>query len=117
MGAIQVTSSRKGAKSRMQGRKSRSTGTKANTPGGRIRRPRADLEQQLENYRRELAEAREQRTATSEVLGIISSSPGELEPVFKAMLEKAVALCEARFGNLALFDRGELRMIALHGAP
>jgi ABC transporter substrate binding protein len=78
MGAIQVTSSRKGAKSRTHGRKVRSTGTKTSTPG---RKPRAELRQQLESCRRELAEAREhlaealeQQTATSEVLQVISSS-------------------------------------------
>jgi GAF domain-containing protein/DNA-binding response OmpR family regulator len=66
---------------------------------------------------RELSEALEQQTATSEVLRIISSSPGELEPVFQAILQNCVRICEAKFGNLALFDGREMRMAALHGAP
>src|SRR5262249_38336546 len=73
----------------------------------------------IENVRllNELRESLQQQTATSEVLGVISSSPGELEPVFKAMLENAVRLCEASFGNLLLYDGDVFRHVALHNAP
>jgi GAF domain-containing protein/DNA-binding response OmpR family regulator len=66
---------------------------------------------------RELTESLEQQTATSDVLQVISSSPGELPPVFQAMLESATRICEAKFGNLALVDGDSLRMAALYGAP
>jgi GAF domain-containing protein len=109
--------SSKGAKSPMPGRKLRSSGTKARARAGRTRQPAADLEQQLEACRRELADAREHQAATDEVLRVISSSPGELERVFETMLANAVRICEAKFGVLNLHENGALRMGAMHNAP
>jgi two-component system, NtrC family, sensor kinase len=73
----------------------------------------------IENTRllKELRESLQQQTATSEVLQIISSSPGELEPVFQAMLANAARICEAKFGALYLSDGDGFRTVALHGAP
>src|SRR5262249_38242014 len=63
----------------------------------------------------DLSEALEQQTATSEVLSVISSSAGELQPVFETMLAKAVDLCEASFGAMWLVDGEGYRTTALHG--
>ena len=65
----------------------------------------------------ELRESLQQQTATSEVLQVISSSAGEIEPVFNSILDNAVRICSARFGNLALFEDGKMRVAALHNAP
>ena len=65
---------------------------------------------------RELKESLEQQTATSEVLSVIASSSGELQPVFQAMLENAVRICEAKFGFMNRYEGDTWKIIAVHGA-
>jgi signal transduction histidine kinase len=65
----------------------------------------------------DLSEALEQQTATSEVLQVISSSPGALEPVFETMLANATRFCEAKFGFLNLYDGDKFRIVALYNVP
>jgi signal transduction histidine kinase len=72
----------------------------------------------IENARllNELRESLDQQTATADVLKVISSSPGELDPVFEAMLASATRICESKFGSLLLYDGGAFRFAAIFGA-
>ena len=76
----------------------------------------ADLQKQVAALTREVKEAREQQTATSEVLQVISSSSGELAPVFESLLASAKHLCGAEFGIILLREEDAFRTVALHGA-
>jgi signal transduction histidine kinase len=111
---------RKGAKSRTHGRKLRSTGTKRRTRVSASGASQAALIRKLKarasDLEKKLTEALEQQTATSEVLRVISSFPGELEPVFRAMLENAVRVCDAKFGTLFRYDGEFLHVAAGTGA-
>ena len=110
--------SRKGAKSRTHGRKLRSTGTREGTRVASSHRDQADLKKLKAHARdleKKLSEALEQQTAASEVLRVISNSPSELEPVFRAMLANATRLCEASYGALWLCEGDGYRTAALHG--
>jgi hypothetical protein len=107
-------------RSTVSGKPAQLRGPKA-SKSKRVSRPReasrstssaVDNEGEVARLTRELDEAREQQTATSEVLRIISSSPGELQPVFDAILNNAVRICAAQNATLWLFGDGRFRSVA-----
>ena len=77
----------------------------------------ARLLNELHRRTTDLTEALEQQRATSDLLQVISRSPGNLEPVFRAMLENAVGICGANFGNMLLYEDDAFRTVAMYNAP
>ncbi len=88
-----------------------------NEMAGRLEGSYADLERKVEQRTQELSEALEQQTATAEVLRALSSSQGDLQPVFETILAKAGPLCDAKFGNIYRLEGDSLRLVASHNTP
>jgi len=108
---------------RRHGAKAKNTGRKAAGPKRRIGLTRhhdastVDLKEQLHRRTQELEEALQREAATAEVLEIISSSPGDLEPVFRAILEQATGICDAKFGIVFRYDGGLFHPVASLDLP
>ena len=88
-----------------------------NDMAGQLQESYAGLEKKVEQRTHELSEALEQQTATSEVLGVISRSSGDLAPVFETILANATRICEAEFGTMFLYEGGAFRVVAQKDAP
>ena len=106
----------------MAKRRKKATISRSSRPAATRRSPPsssavAKLKRDLGNARQQLKEAREQQRATFEVLQAIASSPGELEPVFRTMLENAIRVCDAKFGTLFRYDGELLHAVAGVGTP
>src|SRR5262245_32386441 len=107
----------------MKGRKTAKTRRpktlkRRNRPKANLRKPlAADATERIAMLTRERDEALERQTATNDVLKIISNFPGDLQPVFDAMLESATRICEANFGNMFLYADNAFQAVAVHNAP
>ena len=104
----------------MKKRRLKTAAPKRRNSRAAVRRPgtsAAGLHEMVALFKRERDEALEQQRATSEVLRVISSSPGELEPAFQTILENATRICQAQFGTLNLYDGSAFRTVALHNPP
>jgi two-component system, NtrC family, sensor kinase len=90
-----------------------------NDMGAQLQESYADLENKVEQRTAELQQSLEQQTATSEVLGVISSSPGDLAPIFQTMLENATRVCHAKYGQLFLYEESKnvFRAVATMDVP
>jgi signal transduction histidine kinase len=88
-----------------------------NDMGARLQESYADLENKVEQRTAELSETLQHQTATSEVLQVISRSPGDLNPVFESILDRATRICDAKFGNLFLFENGGFRCVSTTNLP
>src|SRR5262249_49709873 len=104
-------------RSRAGGERAKSQRHKAVTPKRRSAPESVGQEMELARRARERDEALERETATSEVLHLISKSPGDLELVFRSILENATRICEAKFGVLYLSEGENFRVAAMRNAP
>ena len=94
----------------------RPTGRKVPTKPKRVPAD-VDLKKQIATVERELAEALERQAAASEVLEVISSTPGDLEPVFQSLLENATRVCGAKFGSMLMLEEDVVRQVAFYNVP
>jgi hypothetical protein len=116
MGAIEVASSRKGAKSRTHGRKIRSTGTAVKTRAAQKRVSTLELKRRLEAREHELAEASAREEATAEVLRTIANPTIDAELALRAIAQSAARLLDVTDAEIMRVEGEELRLVAKHGS-